>query len=232
MSHRPHPTLKIVLITFGLWTTSSWSYPSLQGNGTVLPIGSVGHNRPVNGQAPDFKEVVPTGFSTSYNQSTSSQPSPSQSGCSYVLGYATFWPGPSVITRTDSTICPSLASTTRAHHRQACANRMQLLKCHPASTQLQLFRRATAYTKTRLLLPVVHTTTPNVMHNVLPWPPHAVLSGFSGLRGIATSPSPSRPLRSRQQQSHRRVGLIRPLLCTREKLASPLNTLLQSANHF
>jgi hypothetical protein len=113
MLHRSDSNLiKVLLIIFGLWTTSCSSYPSLQGNGTAIPTGFVGHNRPVNGEAQDSKEVVPTGFSTSYNLSTSSQPSPLQTGCSYVLGYATFWPGPSVITRTDSTICPSLASTT------------------------------------------------------------------------------------------------------------------------
>jgi hypothetical protein len=128
MLHRSGPTLNILLIVFGLWTTSCSSCPSLPGNGTAIQTGSVGHNRPVNGEAQDLKEVVPTGFSTSYNLSTSRQLSPSQSGCSYVLGYATFWPGPSVITRTDSTICPSLASTTAAlitdkHELIVCSNR-------------------------------------------------------------------------------------------------------------
>lgn len=110
MAYRSYPALKNLLVTLGLWTISCSSYPSYPGNGTAIPTGSFGHFPSVTGDAQDFRDVVPTGFSTSYNLIASSQLSASQSGCSYVLAYATFWPGPSVITRTDSTICPSLAS--------------------------------------------------------------------------------------------------------------------------
>jgi hypothetical protein len=114
MSHRSYPNLKILLITLGLWTTSSSSYLSVPGNGTTTLTSSFGHTGAASGNAQNFGEAVRTEVSTSYNATASSQLSLSQSGCSYVLGYATFWPGPSVITRTDSTICPSLASMASA----------------------------------------------------------------------------------------------------------------------
>lgn len=110
MSHRSCPALKTLLVALGLGATSCSSYSSYPGNGTAIRTGSFGHTRPINGEAQDFKEVVPTGLNTSNNPTASSQLLASQSGCSYVLAYATFWPGPTVITRTDSTICPSLAS--------------------------------------------------------------------------------------------------------------------------
>lgn len=114
MAYRSCPALKNLLVTLGLWTISCSSYPSYPGNGTATPTGSFGHYSSVTGDAQDFKAVVPTGLSTSHNLTTSGQLSASQSGCSYVLAYATFWPGPTVITRTDSTICPSLASMAAA----------------------------------------------------------------------------------------------------------------------
>jgi hypothetical protein len=114
MVNRSCPALKNLLATLGLWTILCSSYPSYPGNGTAILTGSLGHTRLISGEAQDFQEVVPTGFSTSHNPTASKEPSASQSGCSYVLEYATFWPGPTVITRTDSTICPSLASTAAA----------------------------------------------------------------------------------------------------------------------
>jgi hypothetical protein len=114
MSYRSCPTLEVFLVILGLWTTTCSSYPSFSGNGTAIPTSTFSHTRPVNAETQEFGDVVSTEVSNSQNSTTSSQLSSSQSGCSYVLAYATFWPGPSVITRTDSTICPSLASMAAA----------------------------------------------------------------------------------------------------------------------
>ena len=199
MLHRFCPALKILIITSGLWAASCSSSSSSPGNMTATSAGSsVDTHDPNSG----IHDTISTAITTSYNTTSSSQLSISESGCSYVLGYATFWPGPYVITRTDSTICPSLASTTLAYTLHTCsrANLIQHLQCQHVLTQLQHYRMASVCTKTPLLRPAVHTTIPAATQNVLLWPPHAVLNGFNGPLKTATLPLPSHPLPSRQQQ--------------------------------
>lgn len=218
MSRRSCPTLNILLATVVFWTSSCSSFIPTLGNVTATPISS-SHNtlhlstatRPSTEK--NLGEVVPAAFNTSYGLTSSDHTSTSQSECSYVLAYATFWPGPSVITRTDSTICPSLASKDImcTQHRRSYTDHVQHLQCHRALTQLPPFRVATVCTRIQLLRPVVHTMTLAATQNALLWPPHAVLSGSSGLRGTAISPSLSRPLPFLQQRLRRRAIAIQPL---------------------
>jgi hypothetical protein len=115
MLYRSCPILKILLATSGLWTTLCLSSHSVPTNLTATSTNSFGHTYYLSGGVQNAGDIVTAANSTSYPTASSSRPSSSQHGCSYVLGYATFWPGPSVITRTDSTICPSLASMAATH---------------------------------------------------------------------------------------------------------------------
>jgi hypothetical protein len=238
MSHFACTTCKILLATLGFWANLCSSYGSSLGNVTAPATNSHDSTHQFNGNALSSPDQNLTGtflnaVNTSHSSMSVRSSSSSQSGCSYILRYVTYWPGPYTITQTDSTVCPSLASKTitRVQPKGSETDHMQHLQCHPASMQLRPFHMAMACTTAQHLRPAVHTTILPATSDVLISLRHAAVNGPSGpLRTAFFLFQRSHPLLSSQQRSHRKATLIPTLLCSREKLELLFNTLSQSAN--
>jgi hypothetical protein len=136
MSHFACTTSKILLATLGFWANVCSSYGSTLGNVTVPATNSHSHDstHQFNGNALSSQDQKLTGtFLNAVNTSRSSisvmGSSSSQSGCSYILRYVTYWPGPYTMTQTDSTVCPSLAckTITRVSPKSSETDHMQHL---------------------------------------------------------------------------------------------------------
>lgn len=99
--------LTILCSSFGLTLSSETAGPTTSYDNTQLLVGN--HKFPSHRKS---GEVFPAAANSTNILTSSSLLSPYQSGCRIVLRSYTVWPGPSVLTATDTTICPSLASTT------------------------------------------------------------------------------------------------------------------------
>jgi hypothetical protein len=236
MSYRSCTTCKVLLATISLWANLCSSLRKM----TESPSSSFNNTRQLNENAQTSSELklaeaTSNAANTSYSSIKMGDLSSSQnSGCSYILGYATLWPGPYVVTRTDSIICPSLASKmiTCTQCTNSNTDYMQHPQCLLVSMQLQPFRMVMACTTAQNLRPAVHTTILPATRDVLMSLRHAAVNGPSGLLRTASFylSQQSHPLLSLQRRSHRKVTLIPTLLCRGEKLTLRFNTLSQSAN--
>jgi hypothetical protein len=240
MSHFACTTCKILLATLGFWANLCSSYGSSLGNATEASSSSFDNTRQLNGDAQTssklkLAEATSNAANTSYSSINSGDLSSSQhSGCSHILAYDTLWPGPYVVTRTDSIICPSLASKmiTCTQRTDPKTDYMQHPQCLLVSMQLRPFRVVMGCTTAQHLRPAVHTTILPATRDALLSPRHAAVNGSSGPLRTASSFlfQQSHPLLSPQRRSHRKVTLIPPLSCSREKLELLFNTLSQLAN--
>lgn len=113
----------------------------------------------------------------------------SESGCSYVLATATFWPGPYEVTRTDSTICRSLRSKSIKQYglpRYVPTLKFQRPPCHFEYMPRQPSQMVLASMKTQHSRQAALMMTPVVSQSAQAWLPNAARNGSSGLLRTAT----------------------------------------------